>query len=722
MIPSSQGDLQAGSWFPVTWRPPELIPEDDRTPVEERRPALGLRELLVHAHEISSLEIAAPPALSGLYRILCALAARVSGLDGREGRSWEALRDDLIDQGRFSFDEITRYFARYAGRFDLFDPQRPFLQDPRLATQCPKSAGVNKLVAGRAAGNNHSWFGHHSDADPRPVPAAQAFLDLVTWLYYGASGRCSAREIAGHSDANTKAGPLRSALSYHPVGASLFETLLAGIPKPEAWLEDAADPCPWEREDLPDPDHPEQVKVRGICSLLTSRAQHALLLIPNQDRSAVVDAYITWAFRGPIAVPSPQDPYLIWQTSKAGNPYPRRADAGRALWRDLDSLAFHKGSGSNRPRQPWVIANQPELETGLRVQALGFDQDGQAKDTQFVAGTTPPTFDTALLRANGQTHLPIGDLHLAAEIAGDRLGKATRIAWASYIGEKIRECAWSEHAAALYWPAAEEEFWHRLETGETDNARRTFRFLAEQIFDQVTETATAHQRGARAVESARFELYGGRPKKAATTAKKKEQAVGETTDPSTAQLARHAFVRNVIAMCQEPGARATLRLGLGKPLDRVPKKAHKHVVDAGLPETDDEQRQQAYYAVASMIAAVPRSVPLRIGLRDTGPRRNLGRALADAVERGDLREKSAEEAIGLLAKQSITGLHHHLPAIVGRLTDRPGAIDWDALLADLEAWPAQHDRISRRWLQHYYRTRHHAALTTAEDEDENPSV
>lgn len=712
MIPTGHGDLQTGPWFPVAWRP------DAHTPVQDRRPALGLRELLEHAHEISSLEISSPPALSGFYRILCALAARVSGLDGREIRGWEARRDKLIDDGRFDPDEIADYFARYPGRFDLFDPQRPFLQDPRLADQCPKSAGVNKLVAGRAAGNNHSWFGHHSDTAPRPVPAAQAFLDLVTWLYYGASGRCSAREVAGRSDANTKAGPLRSALSYHPVGASLFETLLAGIPQPEAWLTDAADPCPWEREQLPDPDRPELVEVRGICSQLTARAQHALLLVPNADQTVVLDAYITWAFRGPAAVPSPPDPYLIWQISKAGNPYPRRADAGRALWRDLDSLAFHEGSGSNEPRQPWVIAYQPEFDTGLRVQALGFDQDGQAKDTQFVAGTTPPTFDTALLRAHGEKHLPIGDLHLAAEIAGDRLGKATRIAWASYTGEKIRECAWSEHAAALYWPAAEERFWHRLEIGEIDGARRAFRLLAEQVFNQVTETATVHQRGARAVEGARFELYGGRPKKPTTTAKKKEQPVNETTEPSAAQLARRAFIRTVIAMCQDPGTRATLRLGLGKPLDRVPKKAHKHIVDAGLPETDDEQRQHAYYAIASMIAAVPRSVPLHIGLRDSGPRRNLGRALADAVERGDLREKSAEEAIGLLAKQSINGLHQHLPALVGRLTDRPGAIDWEALLADLEAWPTEHDQISRRWLQHYYQTRHRAALGTAETADD----
>lgn len=717
MIRANPGDLSLGPWFPVAWT------ADDQAAAPERRPAaLGLRELLVHSHQISSLEIASPPALSGLYRILCALAARVSELDGTAAGDWEDARDALADQGHFDPAKIAKYFADYRDRFDLFDPHRPFLQDPRLAAQCPKSAGVNKLVAGRAAGNNHSWFGHHTDADPRPVPAAQAVLDLITWLYYGASGRCSAREVEGRADANTKAGPLRSALSYHPVGSTLFETLLAGIPKPGPATDQPWDPCPWEREELPDPDHPERVEVRGTCALLTARAQHALLLVPDRERTAVTDAYITWAYRGPIAVPSPPDPYLIWQISKAGNPYPRRADAARALWRDLDALAFHKGSGSAQPRQPDIVAHQPWFEGGLRIHALGFDQDGQAKDTQFVTGSTPPAFDATLLRAEGKQVLPIGDLHVAAEIAGDRLGKATRIAYASYTGEKIRECAWSERAATLYWPEAEQEFWRRLEHGEVDGARRAFRDIAEKIFNEVTSAATFHQRGARAVESARIELYGGRPKKNQNPAKRKQEAVPTTHEPGPAQARRDAFIRNIIGICDDPGARAALRQGLGKPLNRVPQAAHKHLIKAGLPTTEDEVRQHAYYALASMIAAVPRSVPLRVGLRTTGPQRNLGRCLADAVARGALREASAEQAVGLLAKQSITGLHHHLPAIVGRLSDRPGALDWEALLADLETWPTAHEQTARRWLQHYYRARNSAALSTAEAEDDQPAA
>jgi CRISPR system Cascade subunit CasA len=717
VIPTDLGDLLTGPWIPVAWRP------DGETPLDQRRPALGLRELLVHAHEIQSLEVPDPPALSALYRVLYALAARVSGLDGSR-KDWDDLRYEVIDDGHFGTAEIADYFNRFPGRFTLFSAEAPFFQDPRLAGECPKSAGVNKLVAGRAAGNNHSWFGHHSDLAPRSVPVARAFLDLLTWSYYGASGRCSARVVAGRADANTKAGPLRSALSYHPVGASLFETLVVGIPMPREGQEDAQDPCPWERSALPDPDRPAASSVRGVCSLLTARSQHALLLIPNAEGSAVVNAFITWAYRGSEAVPSPPDPYLVWQFSKAGNWYARRAEAARALWRDLDALQFHQTSGSDEPRQPPVVGDQPALP-GLRIQALGFDQDGQAKDTQVVAGLTPPSLEASRLRARGASPLPVGDLHRAADFVGDRLVYAAKKAWAMYTDAKIADCAWSEQVAARYWPAAEEEFWRRLDTGDLNGLRRAFRRIAEPIYNEVTTTAAAHLRGARAIEAARFELYGGRPKKANSPPKERKDHVITVREPSKDDEARREFVRKVIGQCQDeyhPGIRATLRAGLGKHVDRFPKQAHQYVINAGLPDTPDEDRQHAYYAVAAMIASIPSKVPLRIGMGDGQMRRDFGRCLAEAVEHADLRHTSAENALGLLVKQSTDGLHRHLPSIAGRLTDRPGAVDWAALLADLEAWPRRKDQLSRQWLQSFYRTREHAALRAAKDENETEDL
>ncbi|GAA3381007.1 hypothetical protein GCM10020367_70570 [Streptomyces sannanensis] len=62
-----------------------------------------------------------------------------------------------------------------------------------------------------------------------------------------------------------------------------------------------ADLAPWEADVLPDPDGtlPEAA---GPVSLLTARAQHALLLVPDDERSSASDLYVSWAwptlFRG----------------------------------------------------------------------------------------------------------------------------------------------------------------------------------------------------------------------------------------------------------------------------------------------------------------------------------------------------------------------------------------------------------------------------------------
>ncbi|MGW2514271.1 hypothetical protein ACWC0A_33800 [Streptomyces scopuliridis] len=72
-------------------------------------------------------------------------------------------------------------------------------------------------------------------------------LHLIAQLYYGPSGRCTPRTVAGERFGNSMAGPLRRAMSYHPVGRTLYETLLLGIHAPAAWPQEKGgleDACP----------------------------------------------------------------------------------------------------------------------------------------------------------------------------------------------------------------------------------------------------------------------------------------------------------------------------------------------------------------------------------------------------------------------------------------------------------------------------------------------
>ncbi|MFF1627424.1 type I-E CRISPR-associated protein Cse2/CasB [Streptomyces sp. NPDC058272] len=208
-----------------------------------------------------------------------------------------------------------------------------------------------------------------------------------------------------------------------------------------------------------------------------------------------------------------------------------------------------------------------------------------------------------------------------------------------------------------------------------------------------------------------------------------------------------AYTRWVEQICRDdPGARTALRSGLRRHLDDVPR-MHRFVapwLPHGGPVPESEQR--AYYAVAAMIAAQPRSTHTspqpEVGLEpdadsQAAPQRpaprygtSLGLAFALAVTASggrerEMRESTAETRLNLLTRQSINGLHRHLPAAVGYLREVGVPIDWAQLLSDLTAWPVHSGRISRRWLQDYYRQRSQTLREQADradqDEAENPS-
>ena len=143
----------------------------------------------------------------------------------------------------------------------------------------------------------------------------------------------------------------------------------------------------------------------------------------------IKDAFITWAYRSG-RIPQDDD-YLIWQVSQQGNRYARLADSRRALWRDLDALLLKESAGEAQPRQPKVFGTAHEVPAYLRVRALGFEQEGQAKDTQFVDASTPPVLEHAS-RSRRSPHLrSLRAPHPGRDLR-ERLERAVKRAWLAY--------------------------------------------------------------------------------------------------------------------------------------------------------------------------------------------------------------------------------------------------------------------------------------------------
>jgi CRISPR system Cascade subunit CasA len=492
---------------------------------------LGLRDLFKQAHEIVDLELPVAPAAAGLLRILAALTARVAQ-DGRVAlgdaglaediENWLDARGRVLRAGRFDPDVVDAYFDKTVpeGRFDLFDAQRPFLQDPRLATECvgakgePNTSGVNKLVFGRPTGVNGAvLFGHFTDTAPVPVPAAQAAWHLIAQLYFGPSGQCTPRRITAHRAGSTDAGPLRKSLSYFPWGPDLFTTLVLAVPSPDVEADwEAEDACPWEEELNAPLDAPRAMTWPG--RLLTGRFRHAALLVASDDHRFVADAYLTWATHEEAV--ATRDPFQILDRRVDGGLQPREADGARALWRDLDSLLLKTGD-HDAQRPPCLEGLPKALRPRLPVRAYGFDQDGQQKDSVWFQATTPPVLQWQE-EDNRAMARHIARCHEAAESAGARLDLAARVAWkiATDSGaedspngkvklDRRKPGPWASAALGRFWPAAEEEFWRLASPAETstDVLRPFVEKALAALDDAIGRAARADIRVARARSRAR---------------------------------------------------------------------------------------------------------------------------------------------------------------------------------------------------------------------------
>ncbi|WP_312870621.1 type I-E CRISPR-associated protein Cse1/CasA [Streptomyces himalayensis] len=507
-------------------RPEYAIDKEPCVPVrflDGHQESLGLRDVLLRAHEIEDLALPLPPAASALLRVLIATTARVTGLDDPEmsAGEWTARRRLLLQEpGGFDSVRVHDYFDAFI--WDLFHRKRPYLQDPRLAAQWERRAGVNTLVFGRPAGNNLAWLSAHSDMNPVPVPCPQALWHLLAQHYYGAAGTCSKRTLNGRSSIIGKAGPLRSTVSFHSLGRTLYETLLAGMPKFTGDWNDADDLCPWEEPELPDPLGPLP-PVTWPGRLLTGRSRHAILFVPTPDGKAVADAYLTWASQEP-KLPA-FDPYLIHDVDPK-KPVPRRitarpANADRAVWRDLDALllAGDETSTTMRPVAFHTLNDLPrDLRATLRVRVHGFDQDRETNNRTWYTALTPPIWPWT------QEHDPakaqrIAECRTAAEDIGTLLAAKAAEAWRETITPSTarstrpprkapkRLCSWTIQAGAAYWPRAETTFWRLIEEPETP-ARRAFATDAAAALREVTRPAIVqYRRAAPAVARAAAALF-----------------------------------------------------------------------------------------------------------------------------------------------------------------------------------------------------------------------
>ncbi|MFC9329036.1 type I-E CRISPR-associated protein Cse1/CasA [Kitasatospora sp. NPDC057015] len=487
----------------------------------------GFQQAILDAHRIVDLALPYPAAYGALYRLLAAMAYRITGLDRRQdaesAEGWHRRRNRHFGTA-FDPAATQQYFTERHDRFGLYHPVRPFLQDPRLATDCKDTSGINKLVIGGASGSARPWFaGKHGDRTQRPLPSADAALQLAMWAYYGSGGTVTTRSHGGiTTQTGCQAAPARGTVGYHPLGDTLHTTLLAHLTPPDTPEgEDRPDEAMWERDRRPDPTRtaPEP---DGPVSLLAGRMRHAILLTPSPDARWAIDCTITWGARNPPKTPGGEktefveahpDPYLSYRRSpKTQRPGAAvEADGGRHLFRDLDVLLRdpdnRPDTRRNAPTRPLVLAGCDKLPDQvldtLRLRVVGAQQDrAQNRDSQWWTTTTPP------LLAHSAQHDPdtaefVENAVKEADTAAWRLDLALAAAFNDRPKDKTDTANRKTRTAVHYWPRADTAFWQLYNTGRLTDAQPRMRHAALDAFDHLTTALARSPSSTRRVAQAR---------------------------------------------------------------------------------------------------------------------------------------------------------------------------------------------------------------------------
>ena len=165
-----------------------------------------------------------------VLRFLTAFTYVVSDLAGCSNRTeYLSTFNDLWDRGQFDCDRVGRYLDRHKDRFWLFgdDPyaerwmQNPKLSDDKFAVPLVESGLIPHASPSYVWGNQQV----------EPVTAAAAARYLLAFMCYGRGGGGPK-----HPDADPtgcwQEGRLRGRVSVHPIGATLFETLLLNLNPP----------------------------------------------------------------------------------------------------------------------------------------------------------------------------------------------------------------------------------------------------------------------------------------------------------------------------------------------------------------------------------------------------------------------------------------------------------------------------------------------------------
>jgi CRISPR system Cascade subunit CasA len=385
-----------------------------------RSQEVGIAAALAEAHLLAALSDPSPLVAAGTHRLLVAVLQALYAPQSLDDLA-SLLRAGYVDPAR-----LEAFAAEHAARFDLFDPEAPFLQTgdvpldgwrkPEKGQKHPWAdpKPVAALFAEVPAETNRAHFHHVTDESHRVCPACCA-RGLVTIPAFASSGGAGIRpSINGVPP-----------VYVLPAGASLFESLALSLTAPD-YQPRVADPqhaavAIWNGPPVVAKNQP--VGAVGYLESLTFPARR-MRLYPRPDPAACTHC----GQRSPVTVSTMLFEMGHWLSEGSGtwdDPFvafrppqkrpgredaglrPVRPEEGKALWREYASLLLSQEQNLElRPavvRQSVALINRGVLDPDreLRFRCVGLRTDGKAKIFEWLdeALDAPPTLLTDVDRA-----------------------------------------------------------------------------------------------------------------------------------------------------------------------------------------------------------------------------------------------------------------------------------------------------------------------------------
>jgi len=310
------------------------------------RDELGILPCLEQAHELREIRDPAPIIEFGLYRLLVAFVLDALILANCRPEDPIDLKE-LIKKRHFDGKLFDDYVKHCGDVFDLFHPERPFLQVALTANANTELGPTDALFAQIPSGSEAIHW-HHSKEGHLSISATQAALLLTAVSPFMKQGG------RGYSPSINGSSPLYAT----PMGDSLFKTLVLNLPlRPYGKLVPSA---AWVQETKPQ----GRKTPISVADGFTWQPRQLTFVVKEGGPSVVSGLVFKPGFQ--VDGTSWIDPNLAYQWGdKGAEKVSMRRN--RPLWRDAGALALlpvgELGKGVNKVamRRPDVVEQAFEV-------------------------------------------------------------------------------------------------------------------------------------------------------------------------------------------------------------------------------------------------------------------------------------------------------------------------------------------------------------------------